>query len=125
MCTSPVSQTVVSGSSVTFSASASGSPAPTVQWQQSTNGTTYTNITGATSTSYTISAVTTSQNGYRYRAVFTNSVGSATTAAATSDRAIRADGDNESEQQDRQRRANRHLDRGGHAAIPRRPSSGR
>jgi hypothetical protein len=81
--TSPASQTVVSGNSVTFTASASGYPAPTVQWQQSTNGSTYTNITGATSTSYTISAVTASQNGYRYRAVFTNSVGTATTASAT------------------------------------------
>ena len=81
--TNPVSQTVVSGNSVTFSASASGYPAPTVQWQQSTNGSTYTNIAGATGASYTISAVTASQNGYRYRAVFTNSVGSATTAAAT------------------------------------------
>ncbi len=82
--TSPVSQTAVSGSSVTFSASASGYPAPTVQWQVSTNGgNTYTNISGATSPSYTIAAVTASQNGYRYRAVFTNSVGSATTAAAT------------------------------------------
>jgi hypothetical protein len=81
--TSPVSQTVVSGSSVTFTASASGFPAPTVQWQQSTNGTNYSNITGATSGTYTISAAATSQNNYRYRAVFTNSVGSATTAVAT------------------------------------------
>jgi hypothetical protein len=81
--TNPVSQTVVSGGSVTFTAAASGFPAPTVQWQQSTNGTNYTNITGATSTTFTISATTASQNGYRYRAVFTNSVGTATTAAAT------------------------------------------
>jgi hypothetical protein len=81
--TSPLSQTAVSGSSVTFSASASGYPAPTVQWQQSTNGTNYTNISGATSPTYTLNAVTASQNGYKYRAVFTNSVGSATTAAAT------------------------------------------
>jgi hypothetical protein len=81
--TNPVSQTVVSGNSVTFTASASGYPTPTVQWQLSTNGTNYTNISGATSTSYTISAVTASRNGYRYRAVFTNSVGSATTTTAT------------------------------------------
>jgi hypothetical protein len=81
--TNPSSQTVVSGNSVTFSASASGYPTPTVQWQQSTNGSTFTNISGATSTSYTISAATISQNGYRYRAVFTNQAGSATTTAAT------------------------------------------
>lgn len=78
----PASQTVVSGSSVTFTASATGYPAPTVQWQQSTNGSTYTSISGATSMSYTINAAAASQNGYRYRAVFANSVGSATTAAA-------------------------------------------
>jgi hypothetical protein len=78
-----VSQTVISGSSITFSAVASGYPAPTLQWQQSTNGTNYTNITGATSATYTISAATATQNGYKYRAVFTNGVGSATTAAAT------------------------------------------
>jgi MBG domain/Immunoglobulin domain/Kelch motif/Galactose oxidase, central domain len=81
--TNPASQTVVSGNSVTFSASASGYPTPTVQWQQSTNGTTYTNISGATGLSYTIRSVTSRQNGYRYRAVFTNSAGSATTTAAT------------------------------------------
>ena len=81
--TSPVSQTVLSGTTVTFSASASGYPVPTVQWQSSTNGNNYTNIAGATSPTYTISAATVSQNGYRYRAVFTNRVGSATTAAAT------------------------------------------
>jgi hypothetical protein len=82
--TSPSSQTVVSGQSVTFTATATGFPAPTVQWQLSTNGgTTFHNITAATGTSYTISAVTAGQNGYEYRAVFTNSAGSATTSAAT------------------------------------------
>ncbi len=81
--TNPLSQTVTGGGSVTFSASASGYPTPTIQWQVSTNGSTYTNISGATSTSYTISTVAASQNGYRYRAVFTNSAGSATTTAAT------------------------------------------
>ncbi|MDR3659572.1 MAG: MBG domain-containing protein, partial [Mycobacterium sp.] len=81
--TNPVSQTVVTGSSVTFSAAASGYPVPTVQWQQSTNGATYTNIPGATGPIYTISATSVSQNGYRYRAVFTNSVGTATTTVAT------------------------------------------
>jgi hypothetical protein len=80
--TNPVSQTVVSGASVNFSASASGYPTPTVQWQVS-RGVSYSNIAGATSTTYTISAATASQNGYSYRAVFTNSAGSATTTAAT------------------------------------------
>jgi hypothetical protein len=74
---------VLAGSTVTFIASASGFPTPTVQWQRSSNGTNWSSISGATSTTYTIGATAASQNGYRYRAVFTNSAGSTTTAAAT------------------------------------------
>jgi hypothetical protein len=82
--TAPVTQTVLVGGSVTFSASATGYPTPAVQWQLSTNGGSNWNfITGATSTSYTINTTTIGQNNYRYRAVFTNSAGSATTVAAT------------------------------------------
>ena len=80
---SPVSQTIAAGSTATFTAAASGNPTPTVQWQQSTDGgASFVNIAGAMSTtlSFTASA---GQNGNQYRAVFTNSIGSATTAAAT------------------------------------------
>jgi hypothetical protein len=81
--TQPASTTVKLGASATFTAAASGNPAPTVQWQQSTNsGSSWSNISGATSTTYTISKTTITQNGYEYRAVFTNSLGSATTSAA-------------------------------------------
>jgi CSLREA domain-containing protein len=79
----PSDQTVCDGATATFTASASGFPAPTVQWQVSTNGGgTFTNISGATSTtlSFTASAA---QNGNQYRAVFTNSSGTQTTTAAT------------------------------------------
>ena len=80
--TNPVSQTVISGN-VTFTAAASGSPAPTVQWQVSTNGGfSFSDIPGATSTSLMF-AVNSSLDGNQYRAVFTNSCGSATTTAAT------------------------------------------
>jgi hypothetical protein len=79
----PVSQSVSAGQSVTFTAAANGNPTPTVQWQVSTDGgATYTNIAGATGTSLTLSSVAASQNGYRYRAVFTNSLGFTITAAA-------------------------------------------
>jgi Immunoglobulin domain/CARDB/Immunoglobulin I-set domain len=79
----PVSQSIPSGNSVTFTAAASGNPPPKVQWQLSTNGgSSYSNISGATSTSYTFTTKS-SENGYHYRAVFTNSDGSATTSAAT------------------------------------------
>jgi hypothetical protein len=81
--TNPQSRSTRAGNSVTFTAAANGNPTPTVQWQVSTNGgTTYTNIAGATGTTLTFTT-TSGQNGYRYRAVFTNSVGTATTSAAT------------------------------------------
>jgi murein DD-endopeptidase MepM/ murein hydrolase activator NlpD len=77
--TNPSNQTVTAGQVATFVAAASGTPTPTVQWQVSTNGgSTFSNIPAATSTTYSVTA-TASQNGYRYRAIFTNSVGSATT----------------------------------------------
>jgi hypothetical protein len=82
--TQPSSTTVTEGATATFTAGASGNPAPTVQWQLSTNsGSSWSNISGATSTSYTTAATTTANSGYEYRAVFTNSVSSATTSAAT------------------------------------------
>jgi hypothetical protein len=81
--TNPASQTVMAGNPVTFTAAASGNPTPTVQWQVSTDGgLTWVNITGATNTTYTLAAVSASENGYEYRAVFTNSLGTATTKAA-------------------------------------------
>jgi Immunoglobulin domain/Immunoglobulin I-set domain len=79
----PTSQTVNAGQTATFTAAASGTPTPTVQWQQSTgSGAPFTDIPGATSTSYTFTT-TASQNGYQYRAVLKNTVNSATTTAAT------------------------------------------
>ncbi len=68
----PLSQSKCDPGSVTFTATASGSPAPTVQWQVSTNaGMSFTNIGGATNTSLTFTAVY-ADNGKQYRAVFTN-----------------------------------------------------
>ena len=81
--TQPANQSAVNGSSVTFTAAASGTPTPTVQWQVSTDGgTNYTNVNGATSAllTFTTSAV---QTGNLYEAVFTNSVGSVTSNPAT------------------------------------------
>jgi hypothetical protein len=82
--TQPGDQGVHTGSPATFTATASGAPTPTVQWRVSTDGgNTWTPISGATSTSYTLAAVTLFESGYEYEAVFTNSSGSQTTAAAT------------------------------------------
>jgi uncharacterized repeat protein (TIGR02543 family) len=79
---SPTSQVVETGNIATFTASASGNPTPSVQWNVSSNGgSIWSAISGATSTSY---AVTSTQyvNGYEYEAVFTNASGFATTSAA-------------------------------------------
>jgi uncharacterized repeat protein (TIGR01451 family) len=80
--TNPANQSVSAGSSATFTAAASGSPAPTVQWQVSVAGGAFSNVPNATSTTLTFTAAF-SQNGNKYQAVFTNSVGTATTTAAT------------------------------------------
>ncbi|MCW3029676.1 MAG: hemicentin-2-like [Solirubrobacterales bacterium] len=79
----PLSITVEEGQSASFTATASGVPTPTIQWEISTNGgVTWTQIEGATASPYTIASTTTSESGYQFRAVFTNSVGQATTKAA-------------------------------------------
>jgi hypothetical protein len=79
----PVSVTVNAGANATFTAAASGLPAPTVQWLVSSGGGPFSNIPGATSTTLTLNAVTAAMNGNQYQAMFTNSIGSATTTAAT------------------------------------------
>jgi YVTN family beta-propeller protein len=73
--TQPINRAVTAGGSATFSTAASGAPAPSVQWQSSTDGVTFAAIAGATSTTLTISNVALSANGTRYRAVFTNAGG--------------------------------------------------
>jgi hypothetical protein len=81
--TQPANQTVTAGQTVTFTAAATGSPTPTVQWQVSTDsGATFSILPGATSTTLSF-ATTLSQNGNQYQAVFTNSAGTATTKTAT------------------------------------------
>ncbi|MGZ6894649.1 MAG: Calx-beta domain-containing protein [Acidimicrobiia bacterium] len=79
----PASATVESGTTYTFSAAASGIPAPTVQWQVSTDGgASFHDVGGGTSATLTGTA-NEGLSGARYRAVFTNSEGSATTSPAT------------------------------------------
>lgn len=78
----PSNQTVANGGTATFTASANGFPVPTVQWQVSTdNGATYNNVPAAISNTLNVVAAA-GDNGKRYRAVFTNSNGSATTTYA-------------------------------------------
>jgi hypothetical protein len=80
----PVGPTVEEGQSASFSATASGVPAPAVQWERSLNGGgSWTAIEGATATTFTIAAATTAENANQFRATFKNAAGEATTRIVT------------------------------------------
>jgi N-acetylneuraminic acid mutarotase len=79
--TQPTSQTVTAGGNTTFTVAASGNPAPTYQWQLSTNGgSTWTNLgdtapySGTATGTLTITGATAAMNGYEYRCVASNGV---------------------------------------------------
>jgi Immunoglobulin I-set domain len=79
----PASQSVTVGSATVFTVIATGTPAPTLQWQRSTDGgSTWADINSATATTYNTGATVLTQNGERYRAVASNSAGSATSNSA-------------------------------------------
>ncbi len=81
---SPASTDAAVGDSVTFTVACTGKPAPTVQWQLSTNGgTSFAEIEGATGPSYVTPAATLAMSGYQYRAVCSGSLGEEASAAAT------------------------------------------
>jgi alpha-tubulin suppressor-like RCC1 family protein len=80
----PIGATIEVGQSAVFEATASGFPAPTVQWEISTNGgSTWSAVAGATATQLTIEHATTAESGHRYRAVFVNVSGTTTSNAVT------------------------------------------
>ncbi len=76
--TQPVSQTVATGKTATFNVAATGTAPMTYQWKK--NGAA---ISGATSSTYTTPAETTSDNAAQFNVVLTNSAGTATSTAAT------------------------------------------
>jgi hypothetical protein len=79
----PQSQSVVTGGSLTFTASADITT-PNIQWQASFNGGgSWATVSGATNPSLTVNNVNNFENGWEVRAVFTNHAGAATSNAAT------------------------------------------
>jgi hypothetical protein len=69
--TQPSNQSVCLGAaSVTFTAAATGSGL-TYQWQMSTNGTTWNDVSGATATTYTINTPSASLNNNQYKVIVT------------------------------------------------------
>jgi alpha-tubulin suppressor-like RCC1 family protein len=85
--THPANATVTEPSSASFSVVATGTPAPTLQWQVSNDGgATWANAatgSGATTATYTTVATTVVMSGWRYRAVATSSAGTAASNSAT------------------------------------------
>ncbi|HLZ50898.1 MAG TPA: fibronectin type III domain-containing protein, partial [Candidatus Acidoferrum sp.] len=76
--TQPTSQTVTTGQTAAFTVAATGTAPLSYQWQK--NGV---NIAGATSSSYTTPATTTSDSGSTFDVVVSNSVGTKTSSAVT------------------------------------------
>jgi hypothetical protein len=76
--TQPASQTVIAGQTATFTVAATGTAPLSYQWKQ--NGA---SISGATSSSYTTPATTSSDNGAQFTVVVSNSAGNATSNTAT------------------------------------------
>jgi hypothetical protein len=76
--TQPVSRTVTAGQTAAFSVANTGTAPFSYQWYKNTTA-----ISGATSSSYTTPATTTSDNGAVFKAIVTNSAGSVTSASAT------------------------------------------
>lgn len=75
----PQDQTVLQGQSTTFTVTAVGSNL-SYQWQFSTNGTTFTDISGATNASYTVSNAQPSDAGY-YRVLVSGDCGTVSSTA--------------------------------------------
>jgi photosystem II stability/assembly factor-like uncharacterized protein len=82
--TSPTMRSTA-GARITFSVGAVGIPAPVYQWQYSTdNGATWTNIPGANERAYSFTAYA-ADGGRQFRALATNSMGSAHSSPVTMD----------------------------------------
>ncbi len=79
--THPSSLTLAPGGTATFTAVATGTPAPTYQWERSPNGATWTAVSGATSSVLTMTAQST-DNGAQFRAKASNSMGTAISNSA-------------------------------------------
>ena len=78
IATQPRAQTVTAGQTATFSVTATGIAPLTYQWRK--NGT---NISGATSSSYTTPATAIGDSGAVFTVVVSNSVGTVTSSSAT------------------------------------------
>ena len=80
--TQPVDANVIEGDAATFTVEAMGSGELSYRWQQSADGTAWTDIPGATSASYTVPAATMEMDGHQYRCVVKGDGGEAVSDTA-------------------------------------------
>lgn len=78
----PQDRSAVAGDAATFTATVSGEPAPTLQWETSLDSQTWTAVTGATASTLVLASTSQADDGRRYRAVATNPQGTATSDVA-------------------------------------------
>jgi len=78
----PADTTVSVGSPVSFSIGASGSTPLSYRWQRLVSST-WTDISGAAASAYTLPSTTAGDNSAQFRAIVTNAFGTATSSAAT------------------------------------------
>ena len=81
--TQPQNAEVTVGQAAVFSVDVSGEPASTCQWQVKKGGDSWENILGATDNSYTTAQTDMSMDGWQYRCVATNDLGTTESSAAT------------------------------------------
>src|SRR5207245_909953 len=79
----PQNQSVTAGQTASFSVAASGTAPLSYQWQSKPSGaSSFSNIAGATSSSYTTPATSLSDSGAQFQCVVSNSAGTVTSNAA-------------------------------------------
>lgn len=80
--TQPANQSVTAPAKATFTVAVDGKPTPTLQWQSSADGSTWTDLAGATAATYTTAATVAGQSGTQFRCLATNAGGNAASQPA-------------------------------------------
>lgn len=80
--TVPADASIHAGQAVSFNVAVTGTPAPTLQWQSSPDGSSWSDLAGQRQVTLTLASVALSDDGTRLRAVATNASGSVASGSA-------------------------------------------